>query len=150
MSKGGTTPTFSETSRASKTGKSGIISSRRACTHNQNPHLTVAQEAMFACADIMQLNMSQRKIAGRKLPIEMINAVLNEETEELMEYRQVMKNQNIVGYMRQNIQGNWEDLRKKCQDKDKESIEFFHCQKKSARRKKNRYYLRQSSCELQT
>ena len=54
---------------------------------------TVAQEAMFACADIMQLNMSPRKLAGHKFPIKMINAVLNKETGELMEYRQVMKNE---------------------------------------------------------
>ena len=47
---------------------------------------------MFACTDRMQLNMSPRKLAGRKFPIEMINAVLNEGTGEIMEYRQVMKN----------------------------------------------------------
>ena len=47
---------------------------------------------MFACADVMQLTMSPRKLAGRKFPFEMINAVLNEETGELMEYLQVTKN----------------------------------------------------------
>ena len=47
---------------------------------------------MFACADVMQLTMSPRKLAGRKFPFEMINAVLNEETGELIEYRQVIKN----------------------------------------------------------
>ena len=53
---------------------------------------TAAQEYMFKCADIMQLKMSPRKLAGRKFPIEMINTVLNKEIGELMEYQQVMKN----------------------------------------------------------
>ena len=53
---------------------------------------TVAQEAMFGCADRMKLNMSPIKRAGRKFPIETINTFLNEETGELMEYRKVMKN----------------------------------------------------------
>ena len=61
--------------------------------HRTRSHThTVAQENMFSCADIMQLNMSQRKLAGRKSPIKMINAVLNKETGELMEYQHVMKN----------------------------------------------------------
>ena len=40
----------------------------------------------------MQLQMMPRKLAQRKFPTEMINAVLNQETGEMMEYRQVMKN----------------------------------------------------------
>ena len=47
---------------------------------------------MFACADVMQLTMSPRKLAGRKFPLKIINAVLNEETGEIIEYRQVIKN----------------------------------------------------------
>ena len=35
--------------------------------------------------------MYPRKLARRKLPIRMINTILNKEIEELMEYRQVMK-----------------------------------------------------------
>ena len=48
---------------------------------------------MFACADVMQLTMYPRKLVGCKLPLEMIKEVLNEEIGELMEYRQVMKNE---------------------------------------------------------
>ena len=39
----------------------------------------------------MQLPMSHRKLAQLKYPQEMINVVLNQETGEMMEYRQVMK-----------------------------------------------------------
>ena len=53
---------------------------------------TVSQEAMLTRADIMQLNMSPRKLAGQKFPIEMINTVLNKETGEVIEYQQVRKN----------------------------------------------------------
>ena len=40
----------------------------------------------------MQLLMYPRILAQRKYPSEMINAVMNQETGEMMEYRQVMKN----------------------------------------------------------
>ena len=46
---------------------------------------SIAQESIFACTDVMKLTMSPRKLARRKFPLEMINAVLNEETGELME-----------------------------------------------------------------
>ena len=53
---------------------------------------SIAQESMFACADVMQLTMSTQKLAGCKFPFEMINTVLNKETGELMEYLKVTKN----------------------------------------------------------
>ena len=50
---------------------------------------------MIACDDVMQLPMSPKNLAQRKYPREMINTVLNQETGEMMEYRQVMKNAKI-------------------------------------------------------
>ena len=47
---------------------------------------------MLVCANVMQLPMSPQKLVQRKYPREIINAVLNQETREMMEYRQVMKN----------------------------------------------------------
>ena len=62
-------------------------------SHRTRSHTrTVSQEAMFTYTDIMQINMSPRKLAVWKFLIETINAVLNEEIGELMEYQQVMKN----------------------------------------------------------
>ena len=52
---------------------------------------SIAQEAMLTCANIVQLPMSPQNLAQRRYPSEMINAVLNQETGEMMEYRQVMK-----------------------------------------------------------
>ena len=52
---------------------------------------SVAQEAMLTCATINQFQLSPRSIASRRFPVGMLNAVLNEETGELMEYRQVRK-----------------------------------------------------------
>ena len=46
---------------------------------------------MISCATINQLNLSPASLAGRRLPLEIINAVLNKETGEIMEYRQIMK-----------------------------------------------------------
>ena len=40
----------------------------------------------------MQLPMSPKHLAQRKYPRKMINAVLNQETGEIMEYRQVINN----------------------------------------------------------
>ena len=44
---------------------------------------------MFATCNL--LNLSPARLAGRRFPLEMLNAVLNEETGEIMEYRQLMK-----------------------------------------------------------
>ena len=46
---------------------------------------------MLSCAKINQFELSPRSLASRRFPVEKINVVLNEETDELMEYRQVMK-----------------------------------------------------------
>ena len=47
---------------------------------------------MFAAADIRQGALSPKLLANRRFLTEMINAVLDEDTGELMEYRAVMKN----------------------------------------------------------
>ena len=46
---------------------------------------TVAQEAVFSFSTVNLLNLSPARLAGRRLPPEMLNAVLNEETGEIME-----------------------------------------------------------------
>jgi hypothetical protein len=62
-------------------------------TRSRNPNFrSVAQEAMLSCADVSQLKVSPRTLASRCFPFEMINAVLDEDTGELMEYRHLMKN----------------------------------------------------------
>ena len=46
---------------------------------------------MLFCATINQLILSPKSLASRHFSVEMINAVLNKEIGELMDYRQVMK-----------------------------------------------------------
>ena len=46
---------------------------------------------MLSCAAVSQLKLSPKIISARHFPIEMFNAVLNEETGEIMEYHQIMK-----------------------------------------------------------
>ena len=52
---------------------------------------SVTQETMLACAEVYQLKLSPQSLASRKFPLEMLNAVLDEDTGELMEYRALMK-----------------------------------------------------------
>ena len=47
---------------------------------------------MLACAEVSQLNLSPKSLASRKFPLEMLNAVLDEDTGELVEYRALTKN----------------------------------------------------------
>ena len=47
---------------------------------------------MLMCEIVAQIKVSPKQLASRRFPIEMINAVLNEERGELMEYRHIMKN----------------------------------------------------------
>ena len=47
---------------------------------------------MLRCETVAQMKISPKKLSSRRFPIEMSNAVLNEETRELMEYRHIMKN----------------------------------------------------------
>ena len=51
---------------------------------------------MLACADVAQLNATPKALSRRRFQITMINAVINalldESTGELMEYRRLMKN----------------------------------------------------------
>ena len=61
-------------------------------TRSKSPSFrSVAQEAMLSCAKINQFQLSTRSLASRRFPVEMLNAVLNKETGELMEYLQVRK-----------------------------------------------------------
>ena len=53
---------------------------------------SVTQETMLACAEVSHLNLSPKSLASRRFPLEMLNAVLDEDTGELMEYRALMKN----------------------------------------------------------
>ena len=64
-------------------------------TRSKNPDFcTVSQEAMFSFATLNLLNLSPARLDGRRFPLEMLNAVLNEETGEIMEYQQLMKSPN--------------------------------------------------------
>ena len=46
---------------------------------------------MLSCATISQFQLSPRIIASRRFPVDMLNAVLNKEMGDLIQYRQVMK-----------------------------------------------------------
>ena len=62
-------------------------------TRSKNPKFrSVAQEAMLLCATVAQTKLYPKQLTSRRFPVEMINAILNEETGELMEYRHIMKN----------------------------------------------------------
>ena len=52
----------------------------------------MTQETMLTCAEVSHLNLSPKNLASRRFPLEMLNAVLDEDTGELMEYRALMKN----------------------------------------------------------
>jgi hypothetical protein len=52
----------------------------------------VTQETMLACAEVYQLKLSPQSLASQKFPLEMLYAVLDKDTGELMEYRALMKN----------------------------------------------------------
>ena len=47
---------------------------------------------MLLCVDVTQLNITPENCSRRKFPIKMLNAVLYEDTGELMEMRHLMKN----------------------------------------------------------
>ena len=51
---------------------------------------TLIQEAMLACMKRRQTDMNARTLASRKFSRHMLNAVLNEDTGELMEYRHLI------------------------------------------------------------
>ena len=70
---------------------------------------------MLACANVMRLTMSPKNLAQRKYHREMINAVLNQETGEMMEYRKVMKTLNIENCVKKRIQNNSASLHKAYQ-----------------------------------
>ena len=46
---------------------------------------------MIKCVTVAKMKLSPRQLYSRCFPIEMINAVLNEETGKLMDYRHIMK-----------------------------------------------------------
>ena len=53
---------------------------------------SVTQETMLACAEVSHINLSPKSLASRRFPLKMLNAVLDEDTGELMEYHALMKN----------------------------------------------------------
>ena len=62
-------------------------------TRSKNPNFrSVSQESILRRATVAQMKLSPKQLSSRRFPIEMINAVLNEETGELMEYLHIMKN----------------------------------------------------------
>ena len=53
---------------------------------------SATQEAMLSCCDVRQQSMSARALMSRRFPKEVLAAVLNEETGELVEYRHIIGN----------------------------------------------------------
>ena len=53
---------------------------------------TITQETMLAAIDVFQLTVTAKATSTRRYPKEMLAAVLNEETGELMEYRHLIAN----------------------------------------------------------
>ena len=51
---------------------------------------------MLSYATVVQMKLSPKHLASRRFPLKMINAVLNEEKGELMEYRHIMKNSKYL------------------------------------------------------
>ena len=47
---------------------------------------------MLSFATVAQMKLSPKQMVSRRFPVEMINAVCNEETGKLMEYCHIMKN----------------------------------------------------------
>ncbi len=52
---------------------------------------TRSRQEILVCAEISNHRLAPQTLPSQKIPIEMINAVLNEDTGELMEYRALMK-----------------------------------------------------------
>ena len=61
-------------------------------TRSRRQVRTLTQEAMLSCVMEKKLDLKPRAAAGLKFPRQMLNAVLNEETGELMEYRHLIGN----------------------------------------------------------
>jgi hypothetical protein len=60
-------------------------------TRSRDPNFrTVAQEAILSCVAVNQMKLSPASLASRCFPLEMINTILNKETGEITEYRQIM------------------------------------------------------------
>jgi len=52
----------------------------------------LVRQTMLTALDVGQLNVTPRNLSHRKFPMEMLNAVLDEDTGELLEYRHLMRN----------------------------------------------------------
>ena len=61
-------------------------------TRSRHQVRTLTQEAMLLCVMENKLKLTPRAAAGLKFPRQMLNAVLNEDTGELMEYRHLIGN----------------------------------------------------------
>ena len=78
---------------------------------------SVAQEAMLRCATVAQMKLSPKHLSSRRLPIEMINGVLNEEQANSWSTATSRKIQNIANSMRHPTANNWDVSPKECQEK---------------------------------
>ena len=61
-------------------------------TRSRRKGRTLTQEYMLTCMQLRPTGMNARTLASRKFPRHMLNAVLNEDTGELMEYRHLIRN----------------------------------------------------------
>ena len=62
------------------------------CTRSKSKFRAAAQEAMLSCYDVGQYRMSACVLASQKFSQEVVAAVLNKETGELIEYRHLVGN----------------------------------------------------------
>ena len=60
-------------------------------TRSRRNDRTLTQEAMLSSIQLQQTGMNARTLASRKFPWHMLNAVLNKDTVELMEYRHLIR-----------------------------------------------------------
>ena len=81
----------------SKTRSRSVSNKKEYCTKSVHVQIVyiirvIPQETMLACAEVSHLNLSPKNLASQSFPLEMLNAVLDEDTGELMEYCALMKN----------------------------------------------------------
>ena len=64
---------------------------------SKNPNFqSISQEAMILCADFAQLKLSPKNLTSRLFPVKMINAMLYENTGELMVYLHLTKKPKVL------------------------------------------------------
>ena len=92
-----------------------------------------AKAAMFA-AIAHRRCMSPQHLVSRRFPSDMLNAVLDDDTSELMEYLHLMKSRSIASYTGTLTPKRLDGSLRGCQGNSLAQTQFFHQQKGCARR----------------